>query len=171
MAGPSNHRPLVAVLVAAIVGMAGECGSAGRSPPPSTGLAPVTKVTDGDTLHVSYQGQDERVRLIGVDSPEMAWYGGEGECFGNEAALYARGRLSDLSVGLQFDRERRDRFGRLLAYVYLDGELFNLTLVTRGYARADPVPPNTSRAGEFSEAEEEARSEGRGLWSACSLDA
>jgi micrococcal nuclease len=169
MAGGSRHRRLVAALVAVIVGGAGGCGSTSRSPPNDPDLAPVTTVTDGDTLHVAYAGKDERVRLIGVDSPEVAWYGGDGECFGEESALFARRLLAGRSVGLEFDRERRDRFGRLLAYVYLEDELFNLTLVTLGYARADPFPPNTSRAEAFAQAEETARSEGRGLWSSCSL--
>ncbi len=98
-------------------------------------MVPVTKVTDGDTIHVTYQGHDERVRLIGIDTPEVPW------C--------------------------RDRYGRLLAYVYLDRELFNLTLVRLGYARADPVPPDIRLAARFSRAEGEARAAGRGLWSAC----
>jgi micrococcal nuclease len=127
----------------------------------------VTKVTDGDTIHVSYQGQDERVRLIGIDTPEVPWYGTRGDCFGVEAGLFARRRLSGRSVRLAFDTGRRDRYGRLLAYVYLDGELFNLTLVRLGYARADAVPPDTRRAQEFAHAESEARAAGRGLWSAC----
>jgi micrococcal nuclease len=130
-------------------------------------MVPVTKVTDGDTLHVMYQGHDERVRLIGIDTPEVPWYGGQGECYGVEAGLFARHRLSGRSVRLVFDLNRRDRYSRLLAYVYLGPELFNLTLVRLGYARSDPVPPDTRLAGQFARAEEEARSAGRGLWSAC----
>ena len=71
------------------------------------------------------------------------------------------------TVRLVFDRERRDVYGRLLAYVYLGDELFNLTLVRLGYATADPVPPDTSMAPRFAAAEQEARTAGRGLWSAC----
>ena len=127
----------------------------------------MTKVTDGDTIHVTYLGHEERVRLIGIDTPEVSWYGGRGECFGEEAGQYSRRRLSDQKVRLAFDVEARDRFGRLLAYVFLGGELFNLTLVKLGYARADAVPPDTARAAQFSAAEQEARAEGLGLWSAC----
>jgi micrococcal nuclease len=130
-------------------------------------LAPVTRVTDGDTIHVTFQGHDERVRLIGIDSPEVPWYGGRGECFGVEAGLFARNRLSGRSVRLAFDVDRRDRYDRLLAYVYVKEELFNLTLVRLGYARADPVPPDTRMAAELAKAEGEAREAGRGLWSAC----
>lgn len=150
---------------------------AGRGPPPSTpgetaapppGVAvPVTKVTDGDTIHVLLSGVDERVRLIGVNTPEVDWYGGEAECYGTRAGLYARRRLTGANVRLVFDVARRDRYGRLLAYVYVGGELFNLTLVRLGYARADPVPPDTSMAPTFQSAEDRARAAGRGLWSAC----
>jgi micrococcal nuclease len=84
-----------------------------------------------------------------------------------EAGLYARARLSGRSVRLAFDVDRRDRYERLLAYVYVKEELFNLTLVRLGYARADPVPPDTRMAAELAEAEGEAREAGRGLWSAC----
>ena len=125
------------------------------------------KVTDGDTIHVRYQGEDERVRFIGVDTPEVSWYGGEAECYGAEARTYARGRLGGKTVRLEFDVDRRDRYGRLLAYVYVGTELFNLTLVREGYATADPVPPDTRLGATFEQAEGAARAAGKGLWSAC----
>jgi micrococcal nuclease len=149
--------------------LAGGCASAsGRSPPSQDSIhVPVTKVTDGDTIHVTYQGRDERVRLIGVDTPEVSWYGGKAECFGEEAGLYTRGRLDGRTVRLEFDVHLRDRYERLLAYVYVGDELFNLTLVQLGYAAADPVTPDTARAALFSDAEREAKAAGRGEWSAC----
>ncbi len=161
----------VGVLIV-VAALATGCGSASTRAPASVRpagdhLVPVTKVTDGDTVHVTFHGHDERVRLIGIDTPEVPWYGGHGECFGVEAGLFARGRLSGRSVRLSFDTDRRDRYGRLLAYVYLNRELFNLTLVRLGYARADPVPPDTRLAAQFSRAEGEARAAGQGLWSAC----
>ena len=128
---------------------------------------PVTKVTDGDTIHVIYLRHDERIRLIGIDTPEVPWYGGKGECYGVEAGLYARTRLSGRSVRLDFDVDRRDRYGRLLAYVYLNEELFNLTLVRLGFATSDPVPPDTAMAPEFAAAERAARAAELGLWKAC----
>jgi micrococcal nuclease len=141
-------------------------GGAGGAPKGSVEV-PVTKVTDGDTIHVAYQGRDERVRLIGVNTPEVPWYGGKEECYGVQAGLYTRGRLSDRSVRLAFDVDRRDRYDRLLAYVYVRSELFNLTLVRLGYARADAVAPDTRMAPTFERAEHEARAARRGLWSAC----
>jgi len=130
-------------------------------------LVPVTKVTDGDTIHVTFEGHDERVRLIGVDTPEVDWYGGEAGCFGAQAGQYARRRLNGATVGLTFDVNLRDRYGRLLAYVYLGTELFNLTMVQQGYAVADPVPPDTRMASTFSIAESKAQLARRGLWGAC----
>jgi len=160
-------RLLAAVAAALVASAIGGCGSNGRPPPGAHGTVPVTEVTDGDTLHISYGGRDERLRLIGIDTPEVPWYGGDVECFGVEAGLYVRGRLSGRDVRIEFDRERRDRFGRLLAYVYVDRELVNLTLVRLGYARAYAVPPNTARSRAFAAAEAEARSSMLGLWSAC----
>lgn len=163
-----------AVALAIITALTVGCASTptGSRPAAAEGgvRAPVTKVTDGDTIHVTLNGRDERVRLIGIDTPEVPWYGGHGECFGVEAGLFAQGRLSGRSVKLAFDVDRRDRYGRLLAYVYLDEELFNLTLVRMGYARTDPVPPDTRLASEFARAEAEASAAGRGLWSACSSE-
>jgi micrococcal nuclease len=127
----------------------------------------VVKVTDGDTIHVILEGRDERVRLIGMDTPEVDWYGGVAECFGEEAGRYTQRRLADASVRLGFDVDRRDQYGRLLAYVFVGQELFNLTLVEQGYARVDRVPPNTSKADAFDRAEDRARTLGRGVWSAC----
>jgi len=130
-------------------------------------VARVTKVVDGDTLHVLYRGREDRVRLIGVDTPEVPWFGGRGQCFGPEAARYTASRLGGRVIWLQFDLQFRDRYGRILAYVYLGQELFNLTLVRMGYADADPVPPNMRMAATFAAAEATARASDLGRWSAC----
>jgi micrococcal nuclease len=161
-------RSIVALAMVA-TGCSSDTGRASPAAGPDGNLASISKVTDGDTIRVIFQGHDERVRLIGIDTPEVPWYGGQGECFGVEAGLFARNRLSGRSVRLAFDVEHRDRYGRLLAYVYVDRELFNLTLVQRGYARADPHPPNVRMAELFSRAEGQAQAAGRGLWSACPL--
>ena len=127
----------------------------------------VVKVTDGDTIRVRYGGRDEPVRLIGIDTPEVPWYGERGECFGVEAARYLQRRVQDRVLRLRFDLDRRDRYGRLLAYVYIDRELINLSLVRLGYATAEPVPPNTRLASVFARSEARARTGGHGLWSRC----
>ena len=107
------------------------------------------------------------MRFIGVDAPEVDWYGGEGQCDGVPAALYTRHRLSGSTVRLDFDVRLRDVYGRLLAYVYVGSELFNLTLVKRGLATNDPVPPDTRMEAMFAGAEATAREAGVGRWSAC----
>jgi micrococcal nuclease len=144
------------------------CSAGAHGPPATAGdVVPVLKITDGDTIHVRFQGRDERVRFIGVNAPEVPWYGGRGQCYGVQAGEYARRRLTGHTVRLGFDVARRDRYGRLLAYVYVGPELFNLTLVRLGYAVADPVPPDTAMAPAFASAEAVARHGGQGLWSAC----
>ncbi len=139
------------------------CANAG----PAEGTVRVVGVVDGDTFRAIVGGREERIRLIGVDTPEVASYGGRGECFGSEAGAFAKERLEGHSVRLIYDRERRDRYDRLLAYVYIEGELFNLTLLREGYATALEVPPNTTMAAAFDRAEEDARAAGIGLWAAC----
>jgi len=156
-----------AFVLLAIVTAACTSPTPGTASSSSGATVPVLKVTDGDTIHVRYQGRDERVRLIGVNTPEVDWYGGDAQCFGDEAGRYAQGRLTGATVQLAFDVDLRDRYDRLLAYVYLGSELFNLTLVQQGYARADPVPPDTKMASLFAGAEAQARQADRGLWSAC----
>jgi len=127
----------------------------------------VTAITDGDTFHVRFGGRDERVRMIGIDTPEVPWNEGEGGCFGVQAGDYTKLRIGGRMVGLAFDADQRDRYGRLLAYVYVGSELFNLTLVERGYARAERVPPNVRFAAAFDQAQSRAATAGLGLWSTC----
>jgi micrococcal nuclease len=159
-----------AVLLAASLGA---CAASHAAPASSSvgarapETASILRVVDGDTIHVDAGGVDERVRLIGVDTPEVSTFGGHKECFGPQASMYTTSRLSGRRVRLVFDVELRDRYGRLLAYVYLGPELFNLTLVREGFATADPVPPDTRMAPAFERAAREARAAGRGLWSAC----
>jgi micrococcal nuclease len=103
------------------------------------------------------------VRLIGIDTPEV--YGGA-ECFGREASAFVE-RLLPLGSRVRYELgvERRDRYGRALAYVYLDdGRFLNLLLVRRGYALPLTVPPNTEFAERFGAAARGARRAGRGLW-------
>jgi len=126
--------------------------------------ARVTKVTDGDTLHLGGLGP---VRLIGIDTPEV--YGGV-ECFGREASAFAR-RLLPLGTRVRYrvGVEERDRYGRLLTYVWLpDGRMFNRVMVRAGYAQMLTIPPNVAFADSFRRAARAAREAGRGLWRACS---
>ena len=127
--------------------------------------ATIVRVTDGDTVRISpaVDGEDA-VRLIGVDAPETD--PGRGvQPYGEEAAAFARESLANEEVALEFDAEREDGYGRLLAYVYLsDGTMFNEALIREGYAQVATFPPNTRYVGRFEEAQEEAREAGRGIW-------
>lgn len=132
-----------------------------------TGLVPVVRVVDGDTIWVE-RGGEEKVRLIGIDTPEVDWYGGEPECFGEEAGTFLRSLLEGERVTLETDRELRDRYGRTLAYVYLeDGRMVNLLLVRRGYATVVIYPPNDRYEERLRAAERAARADPRGLWAVC----
>jgi micrococcal nuclease len=140
-----------------VIGLVG-CGGGDSASAPVA--ARVTRHTDGDTLWLSGVG---RVRLIGVDTPEVY---GQAECFGHQASAFVE-RLLPLGsrVSYRLGLESRDRYGRALAYVYLDdGRLLNLVLVARGYAQPLTIPPNDELAGRFVGAAREARRRGVGLW-------
>ena len=125
----------------------------------------VSRVVDGDTVEITpaIDGVVD-VRLIGMDTPETVDPGEEVEPLGPEASSFATEELTGRSVGLEFDAEREDQYGRLLAYVYLGGEMFNELLVEEGLAQAYPYDPNTRYEGRFAAAQEGARAAEIGIW-------
>ena len=125
------------------------------------------RVVDGDTIEVRYRGHVRDVRLIGVDTPETVHPFQPVECYGREASRFTRNALEGRRVRLGFDVERLDRYGRTLAYVWVRGELFNESLVRKGYAQVATYPPNVRYADRFRAAQREAREAGRGLWGGC----
>jgi len=155
---------LRAAALAAALGLAG-CAADPPAEPTGAAVAgtrsaTVTKNTDGDTLRLSGIG---RVRLIGVDTPEV--YGGV-ECYGRAASAFTERVLPPgTNVRYRLGVESRDRYGRALAYVWLrDGRFFNLMLVERGYAQVLTIPPNVDYADRFRKAQRKARENERGLW-------
>lgn len=164
-----RHRFLHVALAVALLGVVGACGGSGSDGPADQGK--VTKLTDGDTLRVRLNGgAEEKVRLIGIDTPEVHGQGGLRECFGKEAsAELARLVPVGTTVRLEIDAEPRDRYGRLLAYLYRvsDDLHVNLEMAERGFAAALTIPPNVAFADAFVEAAAAARDADRGLWSAC----
>lgn len=144
-----------------------------RSTPTAAGpgpgrIATVTRVVDGDTMHVVLGGRDVTIRFIGVDTPETVAPGQPVECYGPQASRFATRALTGRSVRLEFDVERVDPYGRTLAYVWLpDGSMFNETLVRRGFATVATYPPDTRYVDRFEAAERAARAVDRGLWGAC----
>jgi micrococcal nuclease len=133
------------------------------------GRAQVIRVVDGDTIRVRLDGRTERVRYIGVDTPESVKPGTPVQCFAKRASAFNKRLVAGERVRLVRDAEERDRYGRLLAYVYRtrDNLFINATLVTGGYAVPLTIPPNVAHADEFRTLAAVARRKGRGLWSSC----
>lgn len=127
----------------------------------------VTKVSDGDTLHVDIDGVDERVRLIGINTPETVDPRTEVQCFGKEASKRMEELAEGELVSLEYDdsQSMRDTYGRLLAYVYLeDGQMLNRKMVAEGYAYEYTYLKPYAYQVEFRELQNLARTSGRGLW-------
>ncbi len=129
--------------------------------------ARVERVVDGDTVVVRLDGRRERVRYIGVDTPESVRPGTRVQCYGKAAAAANRRLVQGAQVRLVYDAEARDRFGRLLAYVYRDDVFVNAELIRRGYGKPLEVPPNVAHAAELRRLGSAARRARRGLWSRC----
>jgi micrococcal nuclease len=188
------RRRLLPTVAAALVLALGACGAdgadgtgSGRRTPAAPASAPspteptrhpvaanatVVRVVDGDTIRARLDGGgEEPVRLIGIDTPETKDPRKPVQCYGREAAARTAALLPrGTRVRLERDVEARDRYGRLLAYVFRasDGLFVNLALAREGYAQVLTIPPNVAHAEEFVAAVREAREAGRGLWSACS---
>jgi len=151
------------LVLAAAVG----CTSA---PVTGAGGATVQFVVDGDTIDVLIDGSEERVRLLGIDTPETRLDDGPPECYGPEATAFTTSLLpAGTAVRLERDVVGRDDYGRLLAYVYRadDGTLVNEELIRQGYARPLGIEPNGVLADRFVAAAVAAEAAGVGLWAAC----
>ena len=164
------RRPLLLGLALGLV-LAG-CGLPGRDRAAALprGTGTVVRPVDGDTAVIRIGGEDEHVRFIGIDTPESVSEDVPVECYGPES----KARTAELLpigtvVRLERDVEARDRYGRLLAFVYRDADdtFVNLVLVQEGFAESYPYPPNTAHQGELDAAQADAQAHDRGLWPAC----
>jgi micrococcal nuclease len=133
----------------------------------SAGTARVERVVDGDTIVVRLDGRSERVRYIGVDTPESVKPGVRVQCFAKSAAKENRRLVLGQAVRLEYDAEARDRYGRLLAYVWRGDLLVNAELVRLGYGKPLEIAPNLAHAVELRRLASAARRAHRGLWSRC----
>jgi micrococcal nuclease len=168
---------IVALLVARAWvggGGSGEGGEAGSTSAGHAVSARVVRVIDGDTIEVSISDQNEDVRYIGVDTPETVKPDTPVQCYGPQASAENHRLVDGRTVRLVFDRERRDVYGRLLAYVYArargaagKSRFVNAALVRDGYARTLTIPPNTAQASLLGRLQARAGRAGRGLWEAC----
>lgn len=167
-------------LLIGFVGVLAACSGAPRTIPRTTiadttaeALSPnatVVYVTDGDTIGVEIDGVEERVRLIGIDTPETKKPNTPVQCFGPEATAFTKSLLPDgTSLHIERDVEARDVYGRLLAYVYRsnDGMFVNMEIIGQGYARPLTIPPNVAHAEEFVVGARTAEATDVGLWAGC----
>lgn len=128
----------------------------------------VLKVVDGDTIHISYNGKDEKVRFIGLDTPETKDPRKPIQCFGREASAKMTELVENKKVRLEFDRTQgeRDKYGRLLAFVYSeDNKNLAYEMIRQGYGNEYTYNSNPYKyQNEFKEAARKAREENKGLW-------
>jgi micrococcal nuclease len=124
----------------------------------------VVKVVDGDTIHVRVAGRVEKVRYIGVNTPEVHHPSKGEQPGGREAAALNRALVARRQVRLELDVQERDRYGRLLAYVWIGETMVNAELVRRGYAQVMTIPPNVRHQELLVKLQRDARQAERGLW-------
>jgi micrococcal nuclease len=173
----STRRLLLVLLaLAAAAGGAGASGildggggRGGATGSDSGDVGRVVKVVDGDTIHVQLGSAREKVRYIGVDTPETKDPRRPVQCFGQRASDFNERLVGGELVRLVRDVEERDRYGRLLAYVYRarDGLFVNAELARLGYAQPLSIAPDVRFADRFATLAREAREHGLGLWAAC----
>ena len=157
-------RSILATLVAGLSLLAPYLLHAGGESPRigSSHEAVVQRVVDGDTVVLA---GGERIRYIGMDTPELHHPWKPVQWYAREAMEFNRKLVEGRAVRLEFDVERHDKYGRTLAYVYLsDGTFVNAELVRQGYAHLLTIPPNVKYAELFLKCEREARQANRGLW-------
>jgi micrococcal nuclease len=142
-------------------------GVGGAATGPAAATATVVRVVDGDTIEARIGDRVEDLRYIGVDTPETVKPDTPVQCFGPQASAFNHRLVEQQQVRLVFGVERRDVYGRLLAYVYLGRRFVNAILVRRGLARSLTIPPNDRFAPLFRRLEMQAARAGRGLWGAC----
>ncbi len=134
---------------------------------PTAVSAYVVRAVDGDTIAVRFEGREEDVRYIGVDTPETVKPDTPVQCFGPRASRFNHRLVEGRRVRLVFGVERRDVYHRLLAYVYPGRRFVNAILLRRGLARPLTIPPNDRFAPRFQRLSLGAARAGRGLWGAC----
>lgn len=153
------RRETLAALVLQVLLACG--GDSGTSSPCGPTRALVPRVVDGDTIEIE---TGDKVRYLLVDTPEMP-----DSCYADEAADFNASLVEGREVSLVYDEAAcRDRYGRLLAYVWVDGSEVNRLLVERGYACVYVLPPaGVSREAEFRAWQDQAIQARRGLWGVC----
>ena len=164
----------LSILLIIIVLIAQSRGWINLLPPetiPQPGTYKVVRFVDGDTLTIDMDGKSETIRMIGVDTPETHKPDTPVQCYGVAAAAYTHSLIGDQRLRLAADpkNQNRDRYGRLLRYVYLpDGRLLAAELIKNGYGFAYTAFPFSKKA-EFMAYEQDARVRNAGLWGNCEV--
>ncbi|WP_243291687.1 thermonuclease family protein [Bacillus sp. FJAT-47783] len=128
--------------------------------------ATIVDVVDGDTMKIIVNGKEETIRLLLIDTPETVHPTKPVQPFGPEASQFAKEMLSNKEVEIELDVNERDKYGRLLVYVYINGQMFNEMLLENGLARVAYVyPPNTKYVDRFVSIEKKAKQKEIGIWS------
>lgn len=164
-------RFAAAAICTCVLGTSGCVGRGSGDPP---GVGTVEQVVDGDTIDVEFGDTLERIRLIGIDTPETKKPNSPVECYGPEASAFTESLLPP-GTRVRVDRDvvGRDDYGRLLGYVYLLGSdgtaaLFvNDEIIRQGYATPLSIAPNSTFARDFADAASAAEADDLGLWAAC----
>jgi micrococcal nuclease len=172
----TNKKKLFGLLISLVIAAISYLLNQKTAPPAVLGtVAPgyyrVREVADGDTISVDMNGQTERIRMIGVDTPETHDPRKPVQCFGQAASDFTKNLIGNNPVRLESDEQsqNRDRYNRLLRYVYIpDGRLVQEEIIREGYGFAYTSFPFT-KSGLFRQLENEARESNRGLWGNCQL--
>ena len=173
-----THNNALHILVAVGLSLLTSCSSSAitKSSPElshairSGFVVTILTVIDGDTVDIEIDGRTERVRLIGVNTPETKHPTKPIECFGPEASAYMTQLLpKGTDVRIERDTEARDRYGRMLLYLYRNSDnlFINLDLISRGYGTPMSIEPNTFHRNDFVHAAALAEASNVGLWKAC----
>jgi micrococcal nuclease len=165
-----RRTPLLLIVLAAACTSGAPSNAADTVPGGVQANATVVALTDGDTISVRIDGKKEKVRLIGIDTPETKKPDTPVQCFGPEASAYTASLVPvGTKVRLERDAEARDKYGRLLAYVYRarDGLFVNLEVIRHGFARQLSIAPNTAHEPDFTTAVLAAQRDHIGLWARC----
>lgn len=125
----------------------------------------VTRVIDGDTFECVINGKTQKVRLIGVDTPESVHPDkNKNIAEGKKASDYTKEKLQGKKVGLEYDVQKNDKYGRILAYVWNESKMYNLELLEKGYAKVMTIPPNIKYSELFLEKQKIAQETNQGFW-------
>jgi micrococcal nuclease len=155
---------VLGALVVLVALLGGPLLAAAQTPAALEGL--VVRVVDGDTIHVRIGERLEKVRYIGVNTPELHHPSKGEEPGGRQAHAVNRRLVENRRVRLELDVQARDRHGRLLAYVWAGDTMVNAEIVRLGFAQVMTVPPNVRHQALFTKLQRDARAAGRGLWGA-----